>query len=322
MPDQHRTCAAPPRIIYTSHDLAFPTLTRQPTLCVERRPASHTVRRGGNPLRDSLGQRKSPTSRLDNRRRPSPHKNPPAQCSVARYLDSWEAGGGARWESELRPVRWCSFAVWSPRSSALPGLVRRPRRAVQQWLHRSWRRRIPWACSGCAGRPTRRSLRAGWLDEAHDGGFIGCPMRRRPARRWRRQRRRRPGAALAAMARGSRMKRTGSVARWRRRPAHGRLDACMGVGDDQLDPAQAATGQFAQELRQEVRGFRGLMSMPSTSRPPSKLTPTAMIKPPRQSSALAHLHIGGVDPDIGLVALDRALQVKCGSFRRTSRTVG
>ena len=51
------------------------------------------------------------------------------------------------------------------------------------------------------------------------------------------------------------------------------------------------------------------ISMPSTSRRPSQLTPTAMMtatetmRPP-----LAHLQVGGVDPQIGPVAFDRPLE--------------
>ena len=51
------------------------------------------------------------------------------------------------------------------------------------------------------------------------------------------------------------------------------------------------------------------MSMPSTSRRPSVLTPTAMMtatetmRPP-----LAHLQVGGVDPEIGPVAFDRPVE--------------
>lgn len=37
----------------------------------------------------------------------------------------------------------------------------------------------------------------------------------------------------------------------------GRLDAFMGIGDDELDAAQAATGQLAQELRPDRLGLRG-----------------------------------------------------------------
>jgi hypothetical protein len=37
---------------------------------------------------------------------------------------------------------------------------------------------------------------------------------------------------------------------------HGRLDAFMGIGDDQLDAAQAAPGELAQEGGPEGLGFR------------------------------------------------------------------
>ena len=49
--------------------------------------------------------------------------------------------------------------------------------------------------------------------------------------------------------------------------------------------------------------------MPSTSRRPSLLTPTATITADRDDAAVvARLHIGGVDPQIGPVALDRPVE--------------
>jgi hypothetical protein len=65
----------------------------------------------------------------------------------------------------------------------------------------------------------------------------------------------------------------------------GGLDALVGVGDDELDAAQAAPPELAQELGPEepapakagVSAPEGPMSMPITSRRPSALTPTATI---------------------------------------------
>ena len=51
----------------------------------------------------------------------------------------------------------------------------------------------------------------------------------------------------------------------------------MRVGDDQLDAAQAAPGQAAQEVRQKVSASEAPTAMPRTSRRPSPLTPTAMV---------------------------------------------
>ena len=65
----------------------------------------------------------------------------------------------------------------------------------------------------------------------------------------------------------------------------GGLDPLMGVRDHQLDAAQAAPAQLAKELGPEqpppakagVSASEGPTSMPSTSRRPSALTPTATI---------------------------------------------
>jgi len=52
----------------------------------------------------------------------------------------------------------------------------------------------------------------------------------------------------------------------------------VGVGDDELDPAQAAAGELARgKAVQKGSASDGPMSMPSTSRRPSVLTPTATI---------------------------------------------
>ena len=68
------------------------------------------------------------------------------------------------------------------------------------------------------------------------------------------------------------------------------LDALMGVGDDQLDAAQAAPGRAcAGRPSRTVSASEVPISMPSTSRRPSLLTPTAMMtatetmRPPRRT---------------------------------------
>jgi len=58
---------------------------------------------------------------------------------------------------------------------------------------------------------------------------------------------------------------------------HSGLDALAGVGDDELDAAQAAAGELAQERGPERLGLGGAIIMPRTSRRPSLLTPTATI---------------------------------------------
>jgi hypothetical protein len=55
----------------------------------------------------------------------------------------------------------------------------------------------------------------------------------------------------------------------------GGLDAFAGVGDDELDAAQAAAASLRRNAVQKVSASDGPMSMPSTSRRPSVLTPTA-----------------------------------------------
>ena len=58
----------------------------------------------------------------------------------------------------------------------------------------------------------------------------------------------------------------------------GGLDALVCVADDELHAAQTAPDELAEDVRPE--GFpasEGPMDMPSTSRRPSVLTPTAMV---------------------------------------------
>src|SRR6516164_8806250 len=88
--------------------------------------------------------------------------------------------------------------------------------------------------------------------------------------------------------------------------ADGGLDALVGVGDDQLDTAQAAAGELAQKRRPERLGFGG------TNVHPENFTPAVIIDADRDdhrdrydAAILAHLHIGGIDPQIWPVALDR-----------------
>ena len=87
------------------------------------------------------------------------------------------------------------------------------------------------------------------------------------------------------------------------------LDAFVGVGDHQLHSAQAAPGQLAQELDPE-RGRLGDADVHA-----QHLAPAITVDPHGDdhrhrddASVLAHLQIGGVNPDIGPVALDRPAQ--------------
>src|SRR3984957_6503577 len=96
----------------------------------------------------------------------------------------------------------------------------------------------------------------------------------------------------------------------------GGLQPFMGVGDHQLDAAQPATGQRAKELRPERFGSEQPTAMPRTSRRPSSLTPIATLAPAEaggdsdrdDASALPHLYISGVEPDIRPTAFQRTVQ--------------
>ena len=89
----------------------------------------------------------------------------------------------------------------------------------------------------------------------------------------------------------------------------GGLDALVGVGDDQLDAAQAAPGQLAQEVGPEGLGLRG------ADRHAQHLAPAVAVDADRDddrdrddAAVAADLHVGGVDPEIGPVALDRTVE--------------
>ncbi len=85
-----------------------------------------------------------------------------------------------------------------------------------------------------------------------------------------------------------------------------RLSALVGVGDDQLHSAQAAPGKLVQERRPECLGLRWADVLAEHFAPAIALTPTATdtMRPPR----LADLQVGGVDPQIRPVALDRPVE--------------
>src|SRR4029077_14733416 len=65
-----------------------------------------------------------------------------------------------------------------------------------------------------------------------------------------------------------------------------------------LTPRRPRRRSLRRNSVQKVSASEGPMSMPSTSRRPSALTPTAMI-------TATHLHIRRVEPDIGPVAFER-----------------
>ena len=76
-----------------------------------------------------------------------------------------------------------------------------------------------------------------------------------------------------------------------------------------LTPRRPRRASLRRNSVQNVSASEGPMSMPSTSRRPSLLTPTATITATEtMRPLLAHLHVGRVDPQIRPVALDRAVE--------------
>ena len=89
----------------------------------------------------------------------------------------------------------------------------------------------------------------------------------------------------------------------------GGLEPFMGVGDDQLDAAQAAPAQLAQELGPEGLGLRGADLHAEHLAPAVAVDADGDDRGNRDDAAvLADLHVGGVDPQIGPVALDRPVE--------------
>ncbi len=103
----------------------------------------------------------------------------------------------------------------------------------------------------------------------------------------------------------------------------GRLDALMGIRDDQLDATQAAPGQLAQELGPEGLGLRG------ADLHAQHLAPAVAIDADRDdhrdrddAAVAAHLHVGGIQPEIGPIALERPVEESLRPCRRSPRTAG
>ena len=89
----------------------------------------------------------------------------------------------------------------------------------------------------------------------------------------------------------------------------GRIDAQMGVGDDELDAAQPAKGQLSEEPGPGCLGLRSPNVHAQHSAPPVCIdTRRDDHGDGSDATILPHFHIGGVDPDIGPFALDGALQ--------------
>lgn len=88
----------------------------------------------------------------------------------------------------------------------------------------------------------------------------------------------------------------------------GRLDAFMGIGDE-LDAAQAATGQLAQKLRPDRLGLRGADLHAQHLAPAVRIDADSDDDGDRHdAAAAAHLQVGGVDPQIWPVALDESFK--------------
>ena len=76
-----------------------------------------------------------------------------------------------------------------------------------------------------------------------------------------------------------------------------------------LTPRRPRRRSLRRNSVQKVSASEGPMSMPSTSRRPSALTPTAMITATEtMRPLLAHFDVGRVEPDIGPVAFERAVE--------------
>lgn len=89
----------------------------------------------------------------------------------------------------------------------------------------------------------------------------------------------------------------------------GGLDALVGIGDDELDAAQAAPRQLAQEGGPEGLGFGG------ADIHAQHLAPAVGIDADRDddrdrhdAAGPANLQVGGVDPQIRPITLDRAVE--------------
>ena len=116
--------------------------------------------------------------------------------------------------------------------------------------------------------------------------------------------------ALAGMGeRGSGKMNPAALPRRLEDAGDGGLDAAVGVGDDQLDPGQAAALELAQELDPEGLGLR------RADVHAQHLAPAVGVDGHRDGDGdrddapvLADLHVGGVEPQIRPVAFDRAAQ--------------
>ena len=83
----------------------------------------------------------------------------------------------------------------------------------------------------------------------------------------------------------------------------------MGVGDHQLDAAQAASCQLAQEVGPECLGLGGPDRHAEHLAPPGGVDADGDDHRNRDDAAiLAHFQIRGVEPDIGPLAFERPVE--------------
>src|SRR5512144_2050348 len=90
----------------------------------------------------------------------------------------------------------------------------------------------------------------------------------------------------------------------------GGLQAFMGVGDHQLDTAQAAAGELAQEARPEGLGLRRADIHPQNLAPAVRVDGDRNDDGDGDNTAVptTSLHVGGVDPQIGPIAFKRPVE--------------
>ena len=209
-----------------------------------------------------------------------------------------------------RNARWCSRRSRPTRALSAPGRRSRNRTSTRSpgTTRRERASRTPGRADGTAARSRLvqriravdlgavlgREVHVGQhvgLGVIHQGGELGHPrahwsatsrhcLRAASASSWAKavpiQAETMRRCVLPAWAMALRMKWTRQRCQSRSAPIDGGLQPLMRVGDHQLDAAQAAPGQAAQELDPERSRPRCAPTvMPSTSRRPSVLTPTA-----------------------------------------------
>ena len=92
-------------------------------------------------------------------------------------------------------------------------------------------------------------------------------------------------------------------------PLGGGLEPFVRVRDHELDAAQAASGQALQEVRPEGLGFRRANAEPDDLAPSFGVGGHSDYRGDRDdASALAHLQVGRIQPQIGPVAFERPFE--------------